>query len=553
MIRRVGRIIKEEDQTVQVTMSARRTGPDRRVGWWSRLTVGGALIGLLAAGCTGAPTSAPPEGGTPEGGSSSQAPGGGGNGAPTEGGSAGEVPAGLETFYEQELAWQECEGGECATLSVPIDYEEPDGATIELALLRVAAAGDRQGSLVVNPGGPGVSGVDYAQQAGLVVSGEVQEQFDIVGFDPRGVARSAPIECFDDAQMDDYIGSDPSPDDAAEEAASEELVKEFVAACEANAGELLGHVSTVEVARDMDVLRAALDEDQLDYLGASYGTFIGATYAQLFPANVGRFVLDGAVDPTMSRLDRGLGQAAGFEQATREYVQSCVDSGDCPLGDDVDSGMAGLRAFLADLDANPIPLEGDAAGELTEGWGVYGVIVAMYDEGAWPILTTALRSAQEGDATMLMFLANIYVGRTADGIYESNKMQAITAVNCLDRAAEPDPDEDEVLRQFEEVAPTFGKYLAGEGACAYWPETAQTVLDDYSAEGAAPIVVIGTTRDPATPYAWAEALADTLSSGVLLTYDGDGHTAYGRSNDCIDDAVDAYLLEGTVPQDGLSC
>lgn len=540
---------------MQMTAGARRTGLDRRTGWWSRLTVGGALVGLLAAGCTGAPTSAPPENGAAGGGSSSEAPAGGADSAPSESGSANpaEVPPGLEAFYEQELDWQECDGGECATLSVPIDYEEPDGATIELALLRVAAAGDRQGSLVVNPGGPGGSGVDYAQQAGLVVSSDVSEQFDIVGFDPRGVARSAPIECFDDAQMDDYLGSDPSPDDAAEEAASEELVRGFAAACEANAGELLGHVSTVEVARDMDVLRAALGEEQLDYLGASYGTFIGATYAELFPANVGRFVLDGAVDPTMSSLDMGLGQAAGFEQATREYVQSCVDSGDCPLGDDVDSGMAGLRAFLDELDANPIPLEGDAAGELTEGWGVLGIIVAMYDEGAWSILTNALRSAQEGDATMLMFLANIYAGRTADGTYASNSMQAITAVNCLDRAAEPDLDQDEVLRQFEEVAPTFGKYLAGEGACAYWPETAQTVLDDYSAEGAAPIVVIGTTRDPATPYAWAESLADTLASGVLLTYDGDGHTAYGRSNDCIDDAVDAYLLEGTVPQDGLSC
>lgn len=545
---------------MQVRTSARRAGRDRNRGWGTRLAVGGALIGLLAAGCTGAPPSAAPDrassgdaspGATSAGGSSGDSPGG-----VTEGGSGGataEVPAGLEIFYEQELAWEDCDGGECATLSVPINYEEPDGATIELALLRVAAAGDRQGSLVVNPGGPGGSGVDYAQQAGLVVSGDVREQFDIVGFDPRGVARSAPIECFDDAQMDDYLGSDPSPDDAAEEAATEDLLKEFAAACETNAGELLGHVSTVEVARDMDVLRAALGEEQLDYLGASYGTFIGATYAELFPANVGRFVLDGAVDPTMSSLDMGLGQAAGFEQATREYVQSCVDSGDCPLGDDVDSGMAGLRAFLDDLDANPIPLEGDAAGELTEGWGVLGIIVAMYDEGAWSILTTALRSAQEGDATMLMFLANIYAGRTADGTYDSNSMQAITAVNCLDRAAEPDLDEDEVLRQFEEVAPTFGKYLAGEGACAYWPETAQTVLDDYSAEGAAPIVVIGTTRDPATPYAWAESLADTLSSGVLLTYDGDGHTAYGRSNDCIDDAVNAYLLEGTVPEDGLSC
>lgn len=522
-----------------------REGTEARVsGGLSRFAVGGAIVALLAAGCTGAPSTETVDS-TPGSSSDGSAPSNGG------GAGAGAVPEGLETFYGQELAWEDCEGGQCATLTVPIDYEAPEGATIELALLRVGDGSRRP--LVVNPGGPGGSGVDYAQQAGMVVSGGVADQFDIVGFDPRGVARSAPIECFDDAQMDDYLGADPSPDDAAEEAEIDTMLQDFADACEANAGDLLGHVSTVEVARDMDVLRGALGAEQLDYLGASYGTFIGATYAELFPANVGRFVLDGAVDPNMTGMDMGLGQAAGFEQATREYVQSCIDKGDCPLGDDVDSGMTAIQTFLDDLDANPIPLEGDAAGEVTEGWGLLGIIVAMYDQGAWPILTQALESAQDGDGTMLMFLANIYAGRTSDGTYDSNSMQAITAVNCLDRAADPEVDEAEMLRQFEEVAPTFGKYLAGDGACAYWPETAQTVLTDYDAAGAAPIVVIGTTRDPATPYAWAQALADTLSSGVLISYDGDGHTAYGRSNDCVDDAVDAYLTEGTVPEDGLSC
>ncbi|WP_109470905.1 alpha/beta hydrolase [Ornithinimicrobium cavernae] len=532
-------------------------GVRRRLG---RVAAGGAVLALLASGCTGAPDTEVVDGAPrTTGGATTEGPeatGEGGTGTGGDGGTSSgsvAVPEGLEEFYGQDLAWESCDGGECATLTVPIDYEQPDGETIELSLLRVPAGDSRKGSLVVNPGGPGGSGVDYATQAGMVISDEVREQFDIVGFDPRGVARSAPIECFDDAQMDDYLGADPTPDDAAEEEASAELLQSFASACEAKAGELLGHVSTVEVARDMDVLRAALGEDQLDYLGASYGTFIGATYAELFPANVGHFVLDGAVDPTMSSLDMGLGQAAGFEQATREYVQSCVDEGDCPLGDDVDSGMAGITAFLDELDANPIPLEGDAAGALTEGWGVLGIIVAMYDETAWPILTQALRAAQDGDATMLMFLANIYAGRSADGTYDGNSMQAITAVNCLDRAAEPSLDKEQVLAEFEEVAPTFGRYLAGEGACAYWPVEAQTVLEEYDGEGAAPIVVIGTTRDPATPYEWAVSLAEQLSSGVLITYDGDGHTAYGRSNDCVDGAVDAYLTEGTVPEDGLSC
>lgn len=536
----------------------------------SPLVAGGAVVALLAAGCTGAPGTEPVDGtpadtGPDSGGDTGDAgsddtgstsgggDSGGGTGGTDPGTAAGEVPEGLESFYGQELAWESCDGGECATLTVPVNYEDPQGATIELALLRVPAGDSRQGSLVINPGGPGASGVDYAQQIGLVASDAVRSHYDVIGFDPRGVARSAPIECFDDAQMDDYLGADPTPDDEAEEEASKQLAQDFAAACEANAGELLGHVSTVEVARDLDVLRAALGEDRLDYLGASYGTFIGATYAELFPRTVGRLVLDGAVDPLMSSHDMGLGQAAGFEQATREYVRYCIDEGDCPLGSDVDSGMAGITAFLDELDANPLPLQDDAAGELTEGWGVLGIIVAMYDEAGWPILTTALRAAQEGDGSILMFLANLYASRSSDGTYDGNGMQAITAVNCLDRGAEPAQDPDEVLAEFEEVAPTFGRYLAGEGACAYWPVEAQTVLEDYDAEGAAPILVIGTTRDPATPYEWAVSLADTLASGVLLTYDGDGHTAYGRSNDCIDDAVDAYLIDGTVPEDGLSC
>ncbi len=466
------------------------------------------------------------------------------------------APEGLERFYAQQLEWSECETVfECASLEVPVDYEDPEGATIELAVLRAAATGEAQGSLVVNPGGPGASGVDYATMAGAVVSRAVRDAYDVVGFDPRGVARSAPITCFTDQQMDTFLGTDPSPDDAAEEKEVEEELKDFAQACETNAGDLLGHVSTIEAARDMDVLRAALGEDTLTYLGASYGTFLGTTYATLFPERVGRLVLDGAIDPTLTGLEMGLGQAAGFERATRAYAQSCVDGGGCPLGDDVDSAMAAIPAFLDEVDADPLPVSGDTVTELTEGWAMLGIIVAMYSQDIWPVLTQALNRAQQGDGTLLMFLANSYASRHSDGTYTGNGMQAIYAVNCLDRPADVGEDLDSaaVEKQFEQASPTWGRYLAGDGACEYWPVHAEETLEDYSAQGAAPIVVIGTTRDPATPYEWAEALADILDSGVLISYDGDGHTAYGRSNDCVDDAVDAYLLEGTVPQDGLSC
>ncbi len=465
------------------------------------------------------------------------------------------APGGLERFHAQTLEWAECQTAfECASLEVPVDYADPDGASIELALLRVAADGDPQGSLVVNPGGPGASGVDYATAAGAVVSQDVRRAYDIVGFDPRGVARSAPVTCLTDEELDDFLGADPSPDDEAERQASQEAMQAFAQACEDNAGQLLGHVSTVEAARDMDVLRAALGEEELNYLGASYGTFLGTTYATLFPERVGRLVLDGAIDPNLTGLEMGLGQAAGFERATRAYVEDCVAGGACPLGDDVDTAMAAIPTFLDEVDADPLPVSGDTVGELTEGWAMYGIIVAMYAQDFWPILTNALDRAEQGDGTLLMFLANTYASRGSDGAYTGNGMQAIYAVNCLDRpAGEEDLDTEAVRAQFEEVSPTWGRYLAGDGVCGYWPEEAVETIEDYSAEGAAPIVVIGTTRDPATPHEWAVQLAETLDSGVLISFDGDGHTAYGRSNDCVDGAVDAYLLEGTVPEDGLTC
>ncbi len=511
---------------------------------WAALA---ALVGLLTvAGCSNAPTAEVPDSG---GESSDQ----GAGGSPTSEADV-DVPEGLEEFYGQEVEWSDCEGGECGRLVVPIDYDNPDDGSIELELLRVPAEGERLGSLLVNPGGPGASGVEYARLGTLVVSPPVAEAYDIVGFDPRGVAGSAPIDCFDDAQMDEWLAADPSPDTPEEEMASEDLSQEFAQACEEAAPDLLGHVSTIEAARDMDVLRAVLGEPEMNYLGASYGTFLGATYAELFPERVGRMVLDGAVAPELTSVEVNLGQAGGFEQATRAYVQSCIDEGDCPLGNTVDEGMTSIATFLDDLDAEPVAVDGDANTELTEGWALLGIIVAMYDQNAWPILTQALERAMNGDGSTLQYLANLYADRDAEGNYTGNGNQAIYAVNCLDRPGEGvDVSDEEMIAQFEEVAPTFGRYLAGDGACAYWPEEASETLDNYDAAGAAPILVIGTTGDPATPYEWAEKLADTLDSGVLLSYDGEGHTAYGRSNNCIDDTVDAYLLEGTVPTDGKEC
>lgn len=497
---------------------------------------------VLAACANPVPDSAPP-GGQPDEGPD--------NGAAED---VGPAPAGLEQFYDQQLDWAECGSHECAQLTVPVSYQEPDGATIELELLRVPAGGDRIGSLVVNPGGPGGSGVDYAAMAGMVIDSSVRQVYDVVGFDPRGVGSSAPIWCVEDATMDLIMGADLTPDTPEIEAEIEQLAEEFIQGCVDNAGELLGHVSTVEAARDMDVLRAALGEPALDYYGASYGTFLGTTYATLFPDRAGRIVLDGAIDPGLSGLERSLGQAEGFERATRAYVEDCVEGGDCPLGEDVESALQRIPQFLDEVSADPLPVRGDTVTELTEGWAFWGIIVVMYDQAAWSLLSTAFEQAFDGNGSLFMFLANAYADRNADGTYNGNIMQVIRAVNCLDDPGdEQDLGSEEVLQEFLAVAPTWGERFAGESMCTSWPVQAQEVIEDYSAAGADPILVIGTTRDPATPYQWAQGLADTLESAVLISFDGDGHTAYGRSNDCVDDAVNDFLIQGTVPEDGLSC
>ena len=469
-------------------------------------------------------------------------------------------PTGGETlarFYTQDLAWAGCGPNQCAKLTVPIDYAHPDGATLKLAVLKVAAKSpsDRIGSLVVNPGGPGGSGVGYARAADLIVTEPVRAAYDIVGFDPRGVGSSSPIKCLDDRELDSFLGADPTPDDKTEEQRFADLAKAFADKCKANGGPLLGHVSTIEAAKDMDVLRAALGETRLDYLGKSYGTFLGATYADQFPTKVGRFVLDGAIDPFLTSSQVNEGQAVGFETATRAYVQDCVDNGDCPLGDSLDSGMAKLRDFLKGLDARPLPLDDPYVKALSEGWGSYGIASAMYDTGLWSPLTDALRSAFSGNAGPLMTLAEGYAERSSQGRYAGNLMQVIYAVNCLDRSDSRDlAHYESEARSLSAKAPTWGPFLAWSTApCGFWPVPANNAPKKITAAGSGPIVVVGTTRDPATPYRWARGLAAQLENGHLVTFDGDGHTAYTRSNSCVDDAVDAYLLEGTVPPAGLKC
>jgi pimeloyl-ACP methyl ester carboxylesterase len=473
--------------------------------------------------------------------------------------SAAQVPpsgqATLTKFYQQDLAWSDCGNNQCATLTVPVDYSHPEGDTLKLSVLKVPAtdASNRIGSLVVNPGGPGGSGVFYAAAAHF--TDQVRAAFDVVGFDPRGVGTSAPVKCLNDRELDSFLGGDPTPDTKTEEERLAVAAKAFADKCKANGGALLGHVSTIEAAKDMDVLRGALGEPKLNYLGKSYGTFLGATYADLFPTKVGRFVLDGAIDPNLTSSQVNEGQAVGFETATRAYVQDCVNKGNCPLGNSVDSGMANLRGFLKQMDTSPLPLNDPYVKRLTEGWASLGIAGPMYDPSQWNDLTDALRQALAGQGGPLMKLADDYAERTSGGVYVDNLMQVIFAVNCLDRSdVKALTHYESEARSLTAKAPTWGPFLAWSTVpCGYWPVPANNAPKKITAAGSGPIVVVGTTRDPATPYKWAQGLAAELQNGHLITYNGDGHTAYMRSNSCVDDAVDAYLVKGVVPAPGLKC
>lgn len=467
-----------------------------------------------------------------------------------------QAPDGLQRFYDQTLTWEDCGGdSECATVEVPVDYDDPEGETTELRAARYSATGDGTRVLFVNPGGPGGSAIDFAGTLASSMGDDVRDAFTIVGVDPRGVGESTPLECLPDEEFDAYAASDPDPSTDAEVAEFRDSVKELGEACRENSGDLAGHVSTEEAARDMDVVRALMGQEKLDWFGASYGTQLGATYATLFPAKVGAMVLDGAVDPSKDVFGSSLGQATGFQRALDAYIAACVKLESCPLGQDADAAQRALETFMAQLEDEPLPTGTDR--ELTKGRAFYGIAVTLYDKGSWVALSQGLTAALRGDGSVLLQLNDAYFSRQRDGGYDGNIGWANIAVNCLDNRERPSAAEVEAeLPTFEKASPIFGEALGwGVLGCTDWPEPTENPQVEIDAEGSAPIVVIGTTRDPATPYENAEALADQLGDeeGVLLTRDGDGHTAYLSGNECIKQAVDTYLVDGTVPEDGLTC
>ncbi|MCE5287849.1 MAG: alpha/beta hydrolase [Nocardiaceae bacterium] len=467
-----------------------------------------------------------------------------------------QTPAGpLDKFYNQSIQWGSCHGFEmggeplnhglqCARVTVPLDYSKPDGATASIAISRSRATGQKIGSILVNPGGPGASGLSMPTQAGY--QSTLGENFDIIGFDPRGIGASTPaVKCTTAAEIDANRQSDGYDNTPSGIKAQEASTKEWVSQCVKRSGlNLLAHVGTREVAMDMDVIRAVLGDSKLTYLGYSYGTRLGATYAELFPDKVRAMVLDGALDPRQNSSDEWVKQMQGFQKAFDDYARSCTQYSACPLGQDPDVAVAVYRSLVEPLHGNPAETK-DGRG-LSYGDAQTAAIQALYSPALWDYLTQGLIELKQGSGNTLQLIADLYYERRADGSY-ANDMDARSAVRCVDDPAVTDRETlGKLDTQRRQAAPFLddgrGTGLAALDACAFWPVPPTSKPHDLTTNGMPKIVVVSTTHDPATPYQAGVDLARQLRAS-LLTYEGTQHGAFLNSGKCIDDAVIAYLRD----------
>lgn len=468
----------------------------------------------------------------------------------------------IQDFNSQVLKWSSCEEDfECAHLLVPIDYTNFEIGSFKIALLRYKAQ-DKQkriGSLVLNPGGPGGSGIDYALSAPYLFDAEILDSYDIVGFDPRGVGKSAAIRCLNDAETDENYAEDSKPDNEEEFVAQMQSAKDFAAKC-TERNKFLTHFSSAETARDMDILRAALGDKKLNYVGKSYGTYLGTLYAQFFPDKVGRMILDGAIDPNVPVLEQNISQAVGFETALSAFLKNCATLPDCPLPKDEIQARDALTSLFEKAAVNPLPMKNSDKRVATESLIVLGTASALYEDTyGWKQLRKAIAQAKEGSGDLFIGLADMYADRGPDGRYISNQLDSGAVIDCLDWH---DMRSDEELQAdaalFKERAPLFGPYLAYTGmTCKYMPQPKPDSLtrktNKIKSIVTTPIIVVGTLRDPATPYQWAVGLQKIFKNSVLITLDADGHTGEGRGSKCVDQATNKYLLTGIAPQENLSC
>jgi pimeloyl-ACP methyl ester carboxylesterase len=480
------------------------------------------------------------------------------------------TPPTRSTGTSDGVAWEDCfaqaresnpdlgrdKTVECTTVTVPADWNEPDnGKTFDIAVMRIYTGDlkDKRGSVLTNPGGPGGSGLTFLPQfaeppagAGLAPKA-LLEEFALVSFDPRGVGESAPVDCISDADLDAQFAYDPDPVSEEGFQGLVELNQRIADGCEAKYGDDLRLYSTVQTAKDMDAIRAAVGDEKLTYLGFSYGTLLGAVYAQLFPTNVRALVLDGAVDPQADPIESSAGQAMGFERALSNFVEWCQDNRSrCPIADNPRGAIAAEieRGRLA-------PVTGPDGRPATAGWVLWGVILSLYSQSFWQYLGPAIEDLSQGDAFLIFALADTYADRDEQGSY-SNQFDAFNAINCAD-SAYPSIEEIRALQsQWREEYPMFGASLAtGLLPCAVWPaEKDPYPTGPYTGE--TPLVVVGTVGDPATPYESTQKLADMLGNAVVVTWEGEGHTAYSETT-CIQRAIDNYLIDLVVPENGLTC
>lgn len=476
------------------------------------------------------------------------------------GGHSAAPTAGLGKYYAQRIQWSDCGGGfQCGGISVPLDYNNPSAGDMTIKAIRQPAqsSSQRVGSMVINPGGPGGSGINFAREEARAFGQSVQARFDIVGFDPRGVGQSTPaVRCLTGKQLDQYFATNSSPQDENEVHALDGVSRGFADGCKSMSPKLLPYVGTVYAARDMDILRAALGDRQLTYYGASYGTYLGAYYADEFPKNVRALVLDGAIDPTLSWSDLNIEQGKGFETALRAFAADCLTRPACPIAaPNVDGALNKVSDLINSTDHKPLTSTTGDGRQVDSALTVLGIATGLYSKQTWPILRQALTQAvTSGDGTILLALGDQLVERRPDGTY-SNQTESNMAINCVDK---PYPTSlatfEATAAEAKKVAPRFGPFVVwGSLPCGYWPIRNGQQPKPLTAPGAAPILVVGTTRDPATPYQWAKNLASQLKSGVLLSLDGDGHTAYLQGSPCITTAVDRYLVSQQPPASGTLC
>jgi pimeloyl-ACP methyl ester carboxylesterase len=465
------------------------------------------------------------------------------------------IPSTPATPLAGRIAWTSCGGGfQCGTVQVPLDYAHPASGTIEISLNRKPATRPTQriGSLLVNPGGPGASGIDFLVAFAPALA-YLNRTFDLIGFDPRGVGRSAPVRCLDGPHLDAFFAFDGVLDDPQEKATAIQADQSFAAGCAQLSAKVLPFVDTASAARDMDVMRAALGDAKLTYLGFSYGTYLGEHYAHLFPTHIRAMVFDAVLDPSLSADDLNISQGASFDQNLKAFLADCAAhisaAPKCAFAQSGDPTTK-INALMQGLDTTPLPVVNRA---LTRALALTAVAAELYDQSTWPDLDQGLTQAEKGNGALLMGFADSYLKRHPNGTYD-NEIEANYAVNCLDHPAPTDiAAYDKLGPAYAQAAPFFGpSFQYSNLPCAYWPAKPTGHAGPLTAEGAPPILMVGGTNDPATPYAWAVAAHKSIANSILVTRNGNGHGSYGVSV-CATVAEISYLVNLTLPADGTVC